>query len=283
MVRFWNSIPVVIRAVVAGYVVNIIGGLPGLFLFANLKFFPQFPWSLPAMILWLSIFWWYFNGGGPPRSTSEARHNDLRAAPVPRILWKWSLVAGSLALISLVGIGFLTPRLAEIPSNDFKISEDFTKYPWWTILSALILISVTAGVAEEAGYRGYMLSPIQRRHGWTVAALITGFVFFLDHHFSHAYATFAFLPFFMLVSAVHALLVRFTRSIRPSVVLHTLFDLLVIPVQYGLIGQFPVTSVFKTGVDKTFLAEIGIAVVFGLAAWFAFWKLARLERRGGEV
>jgi membrane protease YdiL (CAAX protease family) len=277
--RLWHTVPVVIRAVVVGYLVNMIGGLPGLFLFANLKFFPQIPWSLPVMVVWLSIFWWYFNGGGPPRFTSESRRRDLRAAPVPPMTWKWSLLAGSLGLISVLGIAFLTPRLAEIPRDAFKISVDFSKYPWWTVLSALIIISVTAGVAEEAAYRGYMLSPIQRRHGWTVAALVTGFVFFLDHHFSHAYATFAFLPFFLLISGIHALLVRFTGSIRPSAVLHTVFDLIVIPIQYGLIGKLPVTSVFKSGIDGPFLIEVAIVVIFGIGAWQTFRKLATIARK----
>jgi membrane protease YdiL (CAAX protease family) len=277
MIRFWNWLPAVVRGIVAGYVVNMIGGLPGLFLFANLKFLPQVPWSLPAMVIWLAIFWWYFNGGGPPQATSESRRLNLRAAPVPVNVWKWSLVAGSFALISVLGIGFLTPRLAEIPQSDFKIPVEFSKYSWWMVLSAIIIISVTAGVAEEASYRGYMLSPIQRRHGWTVATLITGFVFFLDHHFSHAYATFAFLPFFLLVSAIHAQLVRLTGSIRPSVVLHSLFDLMVIPVQYGLIAQLPITSVFQSGIDSTFLAEVGVVVIFGIAAWFGFKRLAKIS------
>ena len=33
-------------------------------------------------------------------------------------------------------------------------------------LAALLAISTTAGVVEEAGFRGFMLSPIQRRHGF---------------------------------------------------------------------------------------------------------------------
>jgi len=49
-------------------------------------------------------------------------------------------------------------------------------------------------------------------------------MFFLDHHLSHAYATFVFLPFFLAISAVHGLLVKYSGSIRPSVLLHALAD-----------------------------------------------------------
>jgi hypothetical protein len=51
-------------------------------------------------------------------------------------------------------------------------------------------------------------------------------MFFLDHHLSHAYATFVFLPFFLATSVVHGLLVKYGGSIRPSVLLHALADLL---------------------------------------------------------
>src|SRR4030095_15652715 len=113
----------------------------------------------------------------------------------------WSILAGGLGMVSVVGLAFLTPRLAEIPRDAFKLPIDFSAYPAWNVGSILLAISAVAGVVEEAGYRGYMLSGIERRHGWIVAVLVTGFLFFLDHHFSHAYATVVFLPFFMAVSA----------------------------------------------------------------------------------
>jgi len=53
----------------------------------------------------------------------------------------------------------------------------------------------------------------ERRHGWTIAILISGIMFFLDHHLSHAYATFVFLPFFLAISVVHGLLVKYSGSI----------------------------------------------------------------------
>jgi membrane protease YdiL (CAAX protease family) len=244
------------------------------FIFANLKLFPRIPWMLPATAVWLWVFWRYLNGWGWPRATGEARRRDLRAPSLPGRVWLWSLVAGGLAMVSVVGIGFLTPRLAEIPRDAFKPSLDFAAHPWWMVASILLVISVVAAVSEEAAFRGCMLSPIQRRHGWIAATAVTGFMFFLAHYFSHAYATLAFLPFFLTVSAVHAGLVYRTGSIRPSIVLHAAFDFVVIPVQYGLIGKIPVSSVWKTGVDRSFLVEVALTLVFGVAAIPAFRKLA---------
>src|SRR5205823_9544475 len=117
-------------------------------------------------------------------------------------------------------MAFVTARLARLPREAFAAPVDFSKYGTLTIICAIACISATAGVVEEAGFRGFLISPIQRRHGWTIAILISGIMFFLDHHLSHAYATFVFLPFFLAISVVHGLLVKYSGSIRPSVLLH---------------------------------------------------------------
>jgi membrane protease YdiL (CAAX protease family) len=129
------------------------------------------------------------------------------------------------------------------------------------VICAIACISATAGVVEEAGFRGFLISPIQRRHGWTIAISISGIMFFLDHHLSHAYATFVFLPFFLAISAVHGLLVKYSGSIRPSVLLHALADFIVIPVSYGLVGTFSVESVSVTGIDRQFVIWVAVMVI----------------------
>jgi membrane protease YdiL (CAAX protease family) len=274
-VRLWQRLPVIVRAILVGELVTTIGGLPALLLFVNLKFFPAIPWSLPVSVLWLCVFWQYLNGAGWPRSTLEQRRHDLRGTPLTGQLWRWSLFAGALGMVSVVALAFLTPRLAGIPRDAFKLTVNLSLYPPWTVISILLGISLFAGIVEEAGFRGYMLSPIQRRHGWPVAILVTGVVFFLDHHFSHSYATFAFLPFFSAVSTLHGLLVYLTRSILPSVVLHSVADFIVIPIQYGIVGNPPMSSIFETGIDKPFLICVGLFLGLGIAAVPAFTQLAR--------
>lgn len=277
MNRLWKAIPEAIRAIIVGYLASGAGSLGDLLLFANLRFFPTIPWMLPATALWLWVFYRYATGHWWPKTTRESRREAVRSRPLSRGVWLWAIVAGSCGLISVLGIGFLTPRLSEIPPDAFNIPIRFSDYPWWTVVSILLVISAIAGVAEEIGYRGYMLSGIQRQHGWAVATIITGTIFFLDHHLSHAYATFAFLPFFLAVSTVHALLVYCTGSIRPSMVLHAVFDFLVIPIQYGLVAAIPRSSVFKTGIDGSFLMEIAIVMMFGVAAIPAFQKLQKVS------
>jgi membrane protease YdiL (CAAX protease family) len=276
--KLLRQVALFLGAIILGYLVNSIGSLSDFFIFANLKFLPRIPWLIPLTALWLWAFWRYSNGAWWPRSTSEARQMLANAGPVSRETWIWSLIAGALSFVSVLGVGFLTPRFAEIPRDAFKLPIDFAAYPWWMVVSILLCISVVAGVAEEMGYRGYMLSGIQRRFGWIAGTLVTGFIFFMDHHLGHAYATWAFLPFFMIISALHALLVYFSGSIRPSVVLHAVFDFCVIPVQYGLIGTMPVSPIRVTGIDASFIVEVFITVVFGIAAFPAFRKLHSVSR-----
>jgi membrane protease YdiL (CAAX protease family) len=272
----WQRVPVIVRAILVGLLVNEVGQLGAVFIFPNLKFLPQVPWMLAAATVWLWGFWRYVSGSGWPQATRGTRRRDLRATPLAGKVWRWSLLAGGLGLLSTVGLASLTPRLAETPRDAFKFSTDLSAYPLWTVVSILLVVSVVSGVAEEAGFRGYMLSQIERRHGWIAATFITGVMFFLAHYFSHAYATVAFLPLFLAVNALHARLVYLTGSILPSIVLHAAFDFAVIAFSYGLIGTVPLSSVLKTGVDSSFLLEVAITLVFAAAALPAFRKLAEV-------
>jgi membrane protease YdiL (CAAX protease family) len=278
MARLWRRLPVIVRAIIIGELVVSIGGLlPELAIVANLKISPQIPWLLPVTALWLWLFWWYLNGGGWPKSTSEMRRRDLRGGPLSGRVSKWALVAGSFGILCTIGLAFALARLANVPRDAFKATVDFSVYPRLTVIAALLAISATAGVVEEAGFRGFMLSPIQRRHGWSIAILITGLMFFFDHHLSHAYATFAFLPFFLAISVVHGLLVRFTGSIRPSALLHGVADFSVVPIMYGLAGSFSASPLWETGFDRNFTICLAVMLIFGVAATGAFVRLAHVS------
>ena len=283
MIGLWRRLPVVVRAVVVGLLVNEIGQLGAFFIVANLKALPRVPWLLAGTGTWLWLFWRYANGDGWPASTRAARREDVRAPRLPGRIWAGALLAGAFGLTSMVGLAFLTQRLAGTSREAFKSPLDIASSPWWMIVSILAAISATAGVAEEVAFRGYMLTPIQRRHGWAVAGLVTGTAFFLSHYFSHAYATFAFLPFFLAISTVHTLLVALTGSIRPSIVLHAVFDFLVIPLQYGMLGSLAFSSVWKTGPDTSFFVAAAVFVGFGLAAVPAFRRLARISGERASV
>ena len=260
--HFWNRLPAIVRGILVAELVVSLGAIPpSVAVILNLRTSPSIPWMLVVTFAWLSIFWWYVSGHGRPRSTQEARRRDLRAPSLSKPAWIWALIAGTLGITGTIAMAFVTARLARLPREAFASPVDFSKYGTLTIICAIACISATAGVVEEAGFRGFLISPIQRRHGWTIAILISGIMFFLDHHLSHAYATFVFLPFFLAISVVHGLLVKYSGSIRPSVLLHALADFIVIPVSYGLVGTFSVESVSVTGINREFVIWIAVMVI----------------------
>jgi membrane protease YdiL (CAAX protease family) len=260
--RLWKRLPAILRGILVAELVVTVGTIPpSVAVILNLRTWPSLPWMLVVTAAWLSFFWWYVSGHGWPRSTEEARRRDLRAPSLSKPGWTWALIAGTFGITGTIAMAFVTARLAHLPREAFAAPVDFSKFPALTIVCAIACISATAGVVEEAGFRGFLMSPIQRRHGWTIAILISGIMFFLDHHLSHAYATLVFLPFFLTISVVHGLLVKYSGSIRPSVLLHALADFVVIPVSYGLIGSFSVESVAVTGIDQHFMIWLAVMLI----------------------
>lgn len=178
------------------------------------------------------------------------------------------MIAGGLGMISVMGLIFVTSRFANLPQEAYQAPFDVSAYPSWTVFCIFLNIATVAGVVEEAAFRGYMLSQIQRRHGWIIGIVITGLMFFVSH-LSHAYASLAFLPFFLTYSLFHGILVYVTRSILPSIVLHTVADFIVVPMQYGVIAG--------PG-DSTFVTHGALTLIFGVAAVPAFRRLATIAR-----
>ncbi|HEX9652674.1 MAG TPA: type II CAAX endopeptidase family protein [bacterium] len=269
LVRSWTRVPVVVRAIIIGFVILQIGGfLPGAVLVANLTLSPTIPWFLPLVLTWLWFFWRYLNGNGWPPSTAQQRHQDLRGRPLQRRVWWWSLVAGGLGMVSIMGLIFVTSRFADLPQEAYAAPFNVSVYPPVTVVSIFLSIALVAGVVEEAAFRGYMLSQIQRRHGWIAGIVIVGLMFFVAH-LGHAYATIAFLPFFLMYSLLHGYLVYLTRSILSSIVLHTAADLMVLPMQFGVI---------KDAGDFDFVSQGWLTLVFAIAALAAFHRLATITR-----
>ena len=271
-VRLWRDLPEAARAVVLGFLVLVIGGgPPGAFLVAALRLTPAIPWFLPLTAIWLWYFWRYLDGWGFPASTSVARRIALRATPLGPRVWTWALIAGGLGMAAVMGLIFVTTRFAHLPERAAEPPFAVAAFPVWTQVAIFLALAGTAGVVEEAAFRGVMLSRIQRRHGWWIGVLVVAVMFHVAH-LSHAWATVAFVPFFLAYSGLHGLLVYRTRSILPSVVLHALFDAIVLPIQYGALPD-------PSGI--AFVSYGGWSLVMGIAAVPAFRRLASVARAEG--
>jgi membrane protease YdiL (CAAX protease family) len=282
--RAWRKLPVVLRAVIVGAFVFNIGEQPtASFYLANLKVWPRLPWSVPFIALYLWLFWQYFGGRWWPASTSEARRHDLRGGPLPPVVWRWALLAGGLWMSTVAALHFVLGRFETTSYEGFyRLFE--MRMPLLTLAAIMIGVSAMSGVVEEAAFRGYMQTPIERRHGILIAILVPSIVFVLMH-FGALYVRMSYSrAFFILTAAVnYALLTHLTGSIRPAVVLHGTGD----AVGVGLLWMFwkfaSPLSPRQTGLaaawrDPIFWLNCAEVVILGVATFWAYRELSATRR-----
>jgi membrane protease YdiL (CAAX protease family) len=215
---------IVARAVVTGVIVSLlVGSAPfGLLLQVNARHHPEIPWlALGELALVLPALAW-LGGWGPPRATATARRHDLR-------LWRaghgslGERVAEGLPIVGLIlaiDVVYIFASAAAAPPPHI----DAAVYPTTAIrFSAWIMGAFLSGVGEEAGFRGYMQSRLERL-GPTTAIAITSVAFALAH-LTKGWAILPVLPGYFLISVLYSILAYRTGSVVPGMALHALGDL----------------------------------------------------------
>lgn len=285
MISLWRRLPVIVRAVVTGGIVTSAGTLPWAWLAsANLKYFSSVPWAVLPAGLYLWLFWRYVRGEGWPRSTAEARRNNLRANPLPGAVWGAALFAGGLGLVAVVLLLRVMNRLVLLPQQQ---DLDISKFPLVTVVLLVLMASAVAGVVEEAAFRGYMQSPIERRYGPVIAILITGLLFGFAH-FSHPEVTLILMPYYLAVAAIYGALAYFTNSIFPSMILHAggnalvAIDLFAHGRSEWQASSNPAPLIWQTGTDTSFWISFVLFLIVGSATVWAYASLATVAREARE-
>lgn len=273
--KVWNQCLFILKTVLLAFLAALGGSIPwSILVVVNTKIDPSFPWSVPVMVCYLWFYWKYLRGRGWPRSTAEMRHHNLRAGSLSKRVWGWSLLAGSLALVSLTAFTSVVGRLIYMAQAPFP---DLSRYSFITILSFIIMGAFVAGITEEAAFRGYMQAPIERRYGLLPAILIVG-IFFDFWHFNHAEVSLINLPYYLSVSAIYGILAYMTGSILPSVVLHVSGNALVDLLLWRRGPSSAAPLIWQSGISVSFLITVAEALFFGIAAILVYKKLERVLR-----
>jgi membrane protease YdiL (CAAX protease family) len=222
----WDWLPVIVRAIVLGWVLLTIGStVTFLPLFGNLKFHPEIPWAFPMTLIILALYWAYFSGWGPPAVTRDARQKLARVSwPAARI-WRAAIPAILSGIVALVALRLLLPSLMPVRAPSMSIS--LSSYPLPTVIGALLSIAAIAAVTEEIAFRGYMQKPLEDAYGIVPAVLIVGTMFWVAH-LDHG-ITITHLPFQMAASIALGLLAYLTRSLTPPMIAHGAADILLQP------------------------------------------------------
>ena len=135
--------------------------------------------------------------------------------------------------------------------------------------------AIVAGISEEAGFRGYMQGPLERRYGPTLGIAITSIVFGMAH-LTHG----AFLPAILFDvgwGALYGLLTYWSGSIVPAIILHSSADAL----EFIAVWKFPPAAppplVWVSGPDTLLWINCALVALLGSAAVWAFRRLARMH------
>lgn len=270
-VAMLNRVPLLLRALLAAAAVTgtatvVWGGL----IQSNLRYWPRLPWAAVLIAVFLVFYWKFLKGWGWPRSTAAGRRAGLRAERLSPSVWRWSLVAGGLGLAASIVLFILSHRLMRWPQ---PAHPDLSHIPSTTLLPSLLMSALVAGISEEAGFRGYLQGPLERRYGPAMGIAIASIVFGLAH-LSHG----AFLPailFDMGWGALYGLLTYRTGSIVPAILLHSSADALEFVVRWKFPPSAPAPLLWATGPDTLLWFNCVLMVLLGGASVWAFRRLAR--------
>ena len=257
----------------------------------NLLVWTAVPWAILPMSLYLWAYWRFIGGTWGPSSNRDARRANLRANSLSTRMWSASLAAGVLGFAATLALLAVAARLVQLPS-----SVPIVTPPEMPLLTAFLLLamqSIVAGVSEEAAFRGYMQSIIERQYGAVVAILLNGVLFGLLHFGNHPADVFLMLPYYVLVSAVYGGLTWAANSILPAVVLHCVGDIIVLTRWWATgipewqVSAAPQPLVWEHGVDSSFVvtvvASLALVVLTALAYQAVHKRRAQTLAAGGAV
>jgi membrane protease YdiL (CAAX protease family) len=272
LIRILRFLPKPLRANQSGqFVLAVLANVSTALMMVNLQSSPSIPWSVPVVMCFLWIAFRYFGGKWLPMSTAEARKECLGANRLTSKQWMLALPAGLLMAIFIIAFAILNYRFIEVPAEEMGLSE----IPWWTLYPGLIIVSLIAGVSEEAGFRGYIQGPLQRMYGPVIAIGIAA-LFFWGAHLNHVNGLARFPSLFVMGIALGSLTYA-SGSILPSILTHVFADSVVFVGATAGIGPEQLWHpqlIRETGFDGQFVAALLVLFVTGFAAIFVMSKLA---------
>jgi membrane protease YdiL (CAAX protease family) len=206
-------------AIGLGVAVLLVGNLPWAAMLAlNLRVWPQVPWALAPMVAYLWLYWGYIGGRLGSPDTAEARRTSLRAGSLAPGVWTLALATGLVGFGGLVLLLLTMARLMAMPDSAPLTTP--AGMPALTGFVLLVMSSIVAAVTEDAGFRGYMQGPVERRYGLIAAIVVNGVMFGVLHFRNHPGAVLSMLPYYVAVAAVYGGLTWAADSILPAIALH---------------------------------------------------------------
>jgi membrane protease YdiL (CAAX protease family) len=245
----------------------------GLLVAVNLRTSPAVPWCAPLMAALLLGLLLFLGGRIGPRQSRETRARLLRWKPIPWPVFGWAVLAGALALGALGGLWLAASDLIVIPPG---AQPDVRGYPWYTVAVLLVMSSAAAPLSEEAAFRGYAQSMLEKAWGWAPAAVIASSLLFALAHVTQGLSA-PKLGLYFAAGLIFGTVAYLTRSLYAAMVVHSLGDLLGFTVLWPHDAQ-PHTHIGAGPMDPVFWpALIALAVCLPLSL-LTFRRVAAMRR-----
>ncbi len=256
LLRFWDRVPAILRAIICFLIVGYAGLLPTNYLFdLNDRLLVDYPWSALAVILFFVCYVAYLAGWGWPEATSLARKEAMSWHRLTRVQWLPALCCMLAAFIFVPASAAVSFRFIEISPGILDRSGEIAGMPFWVALSFITALSVSAGIWEEVAFRGYLQNIVARRHGIYLAIGLSASIFWLAH-FNSASGPVRFVTLFV-GALMLSWLAYAAKSIIPGVIAHVTSDIFTGLHTRKIINpdyMIKYEPIWKTGPDTHFIA-----------------------------
>lgn len=274
--RFWMKVPLVLRSILIGFGVSTLG--VSIWTILVISRLPG-PWSVLLMAAFLILFWMYFSGKWKPSNTQAFRRFCIRKTNLKRPVWIWGLIASFLIFLFVNASFMLNFRFVEFQPEIFKNLSALNDLPALQAWSIIIGISITAGVCEEIGYRGYLQKPLEQKYGPIVAVSISSIIFIVIH-LHQSWLGSIMLPI-IPISFMIGYLAYATNSLIPGIIAHVSFDIFLSSYWWSdVIGTFEHKPISMTGVDNHFIITLMVVLLSTVIVIVAISQLLKLKKQG---
>jgi membrane protease YdiL (CAAX protease family) len=171
-------------------------------------------------------------------------------------------------------------RFVPYPAAAFHRGYDLSFIPSLPLRwVAVILSAASAAICEETGFRGFMQQPIERRHGVSIAVLVSS-IFFMALHLTKDWALVGMIPIIFGAGVLLGNLASSAASLIPGMIGHFVMDVGLFAYWWtGIAGSFDARPVAETGLDGSFVLACLAFAASLVVVLFAIWRLRNVRSR----
>lgn len=272
--RFFDSIPIPIKAVLLGALVYSLGSFPSL---AALSI-PPFPYSLLLLLIVLFIYLRYFSGllGKKGPLSVRFRTEMFRDIRLSGGVWKWAALGVLLFVVMQQSMFVVTFRVFEY-DPEVMITFQLGDHPVWLLWYFSVASALIAGISEEVGFRGYMQVPLEKKYKPWIANTIVSVIFLL-FHLNQGWAVPSMYGILFVSSILIGMLVIASNSLLPGIIAHFAVDIFNFSYWWSdLAGKFEYRPIAETGIDAHFIIWLA-AFILSVILIFLVIEKTKKER-----